>query len=146
VLLDLPSRTKPDLSRDNIEISLLKPEQDSSFPDILLSEIAPLKDAYIEDNELMEREIASLKLPTRRFNSKTIARGTIIGVEKTRTIQDLAIVRTLLEASKFKKIRQKNAPNNSQKVKILPTDLYRYRRAPVAEQMLMLLLDYTCLE
>lgn len=143
---NLPPRQEPDSSMGKIEIPIFKPEQDSSFPDILLSEIAPLRDAYIEDNELMEREIASLKLPTRRFNSKTIARGTIIGVEKTRTIQDLAIVRTLLEASKFKKIRQKNASNNSQKVKILPTDLYRYRRAPVAEQMLMLLLDYTCLE
>ncbi len=28
----------------------------------------------------------------------------------------------------------------------MPTDLYRHRRAPVAEQMLMLLIDYTCLE
>ncbi len=144
---------KPPSSFSNISLPEIEP----------LPKIEPLKNPYIEDNAPMEREIASLKLPPRRFKSKTIARGTIIGVEKTTTAQDLAIVRTLLEAAKFKKIRQKNiAPpqtllksdppqpplirGENQKLKILPTDLYRHRRAPVAEQMLMLLLDYTCLE
>ncbi|MDE5119633.1 MAG: hypothetical protein O4965_05585, partial [Trichodesmium sp. St19_bin1] len=106
----------------------------------------PLENPYIEDIAPLEREIDSLKLPTHRSQSKTIYRGTIIGVEKTTNAHDLAIVRTLLEAAKFHKIRQKNQGNNDHKLKILPSDLYRYRRASVAEQMFMLLLDYTCLE
>jgi magnesium chelatase subunit D len=178
LLSNLPPRRDKDLLGEKRQIPVYQPGSLSSFSDIFLSEIVPLGQAYIEDNAPMEREIASLKLPPRRFQSKTIARGTIIGVEKTSTVQDLAIVRTLLEAAKFKKIRQNNALyrehyllskltkllgfqgiiesvlykngmlplNIHQKLKILPTDLYRYRRAPVAEQMLMLLLDYTCLE
>ena len=129
-----------------IEEPVYKSDESKPFPDIPLTAIATLDNPYPEDKAPVERELASLKLPTRRFRSKAIARGTIIGVEKTATPQDLALVRTLLEAAKFKKIRQRNIENGRRRLKILPTDLYRYRRAPVAEQMLMLLLDYTCLE
>ncbi|NES64777.1 MAG: hypothetical protein F6K24_05700 [Okeania sp. SIO2D1] len=145
ILPELPEREDNNLSINPAEEPVYKPDPASFFSDICL-QIQPLKYTYPEDIAPMEREIASLKFPTRRFKSKTIARGSIIGVEKTSTTQDLAIVRTLLEAAKFHKIRQKNQGNNYQKLKILPPDLYRYRRAPVAEQMLMLLIDYTCLE
>ena len=143
ILPELPERKDNNFSNNPSEIPVYQPQESNSFADI---EIAPLENPYIEDIAPVEREIASLKLPTRRFKSKTIPHGTIIGVEKTTKAQDLAIVRTLLEAAKFQKISQKNQGDNYQKLKILPSNLYRYRRAPVAEQMFMLLLDYTCLE
>jgi magnesium chelatase subunit D len=101
---------------------------------------------YPEDTAPVEREAASLKLPTRRFRSKTIARGPIIGVEKATSLQDIALVRTLLEAAKFQSIRQKSVENSNNGLILSPKDLHSYRRAPVAEQMLMLVLDHTCLE
>lgn len=145
------------LSNNPPEIPVYKPQASDFFRDpdsaettrltiTSLPEITPLENPYIEDIAPLEREIDSLKLPTHRSQYKTIYRGTIIGVEKTTNAHDLAIVRTLLEAAKFHKIRQKNQGNNDHKLKILPSDLYRYRRASVAEQMFMLLLDYTCLE
>ncbi|MDJ0517518.1 MAG: hypothetical protein QNJ74_15120 [Trichodesmium sp. MO_231.B1] len=143
ILPELPEIKDNNFSNNPSEIPVYQPQESNYFADI---EITPLENPYIEDIAPVEREIASLKLPTRRFKSKTIPHGTIIGVEKTTKAQDLAIVRTLLEAAKFQKIRQKNQGNNYQKLKILPSDLYRYRRAPIAEQMFMLLLDYTCLE
>jgi magnesium chelatase subunit D len=99
-----------------------------------------------EDTAPVEREAASLSLPTGRSHSKTVARGTIIGVEKAKNFQDIALVRTLLEAAKFQPIRQKSPKYIPGKLNLLATDFHSYRRAPVAEQMLMLLLDHTCLQ
>jgi magnesium chelatase subunit D len=100
---------------------------------------------YPEDEAPVEREAASLQLPSRRFRSRVKAYGAIIGVEKARTLQDLALVRTLLEAAKFQGIRHQSTGNGHQGLIVSPTDLHSYRRTPVAEQMLMLLLDHTCL-
>jgi len=148
--LELKDKLKP-ISGDNDpkkekELPIYKGDKPQSFPDISLPNIEPLENPYIEDIAPLEREMASLKFPTRRFKSKAIARGTIIGVERSSTVQDLAIVRTLLEAAKFQNIRQNNHFNSHRKLKISPTDIYRHRRAPIAEQMLMVLIDYTCLE
>jgi len=101
---------------------------------------------YPEDEAPVEREAASLQLPSRRFQSRAKAYGAIIGVEKAKTLQDLALVRTLLEAAKFQGIRHQSTGNSHQGLIVSPTDLHSYRRAPVAEQMLMLLLDHTCLQ
>jgi magnesium chelatase subunit D len=100
---------------------------------------------YPEDEAPVEREAASLRLPPRWFRTSAAARGSIIGVEKATTLQDLALVRTLLEAAKFQPIRQQSTPNGQRRLVLSPTDLHCYRRAPVAEQMLMLVLDHTCL-
>ncbi|NES23528.1 MAG: hypothetical protein F6K41_32570 [Symploca sp. SIO3E6] len=100
---------------------------------------------YPEDQAPVEREAASLRLPSRRFHFKAAARGAIIGVEKVANFQDLALVRTLLEAAKFQRIRQ-GSTTNSNRLRLSPTDLHSYRRVPVAEQMLMLILDHTCLQ
>ncbi|NEO22245.1 hypothetical protein [Moorena sp. SIO4A5] len=101
---------------------------------------------YPEDKAPVKREAASLKFPIRRFRSKTVARGPIVGVKKATTAQDLALVRTLLEAAKFQPIRQKTVGTANIGLILSPTDLYSYRRAPIAEQMLMLVLDHTCLK
>ncbi|HLP88442.1 MAG TPA: hypothetical protein VK184_07610 [Nostocaceae cyanobacterium] len=102
--------------------------------------------AYPEDNAPVEREAASLRLPTRRFAAKTATRGIIIGVEKAKNLQDIAIVRTVLEATKFQPIRRKNNLNGREGLILSGSDFYCYRRSPVAEQMLMLILDHTCLQ
>jgi magnesium chelatase subunit D len=60
-------------------------------------------------------------------------------------MQDLALVRTLLEAAKFQPIRQQAKTHGQRRLVLSLTDLHSYRRAPVAEQMLMLVLDHTCL-
>ncbi len=144
LLKNVPKQPEPPPIK--IEEPVYKSDESKPFPDLPLTAIANLVNPYPEDIVPVEREMASLKLPTRRFRSKAIAHGTIIGVEKATIPQDLALVRTLLEAAKFQKIRQQNTENGRGRLKIFPTDLYRYRRAPVAEQMLMLLLDYTCLQ
>ncbi|BAZ21098.1 Mg-chelatase subunit ChlI-like protein [Kalymmatonema gypsitolerans NIES-4073] len=100
---------------------------------------------YPEDKAPIEREAASLRLPIRRFRSKTSAYGSIIGVEKAKNLQDLALVRTLLEAAKFQAFRQQSTANAQRRLALRVTDFHSYRRAPVAEQMLTLVMDYTCL-
>ncbi|NEO29372.1 MAG: hypothetical protein F6K36_02745 [Symploca sp. SIO3C6] len=52
-------------------------------------------DPYPEDKAPVEREAASLKMPTRRFRSQANARGPIVGVEKAVTFQDLLSLITL---------------------------------------------------
>ncbi|NET58964.1 MAG: hypothetical protein F6K47_23315 [Symploca sp. SIO2E6] len=99
---------------------------------------------YPEDQAPVEREASSLRLPSRRLRFKAATSGVIIGVEKVANFQDLALVRTLLEAAKYQPIRQRST-TNSHRLLLSPTDLHSYRRAPVAEQMLMLILDHTCL-
>jgi len=149
---DNKSKQDKSLSKDSQQ-PVYKSHEPESSSEMRLKDISSLENPYPEDKAPIEREMAPLKLPTPRFLSKAIARGTIIGVEKATTVEDLAIVRTLLEAAKFQPIRKskgengENGNNNLQGgLKICWEDLYRYRRAPVAEQMLMLLLDYTCLE
>lgn len=99
---------------------------------------------YPEDEAPVEREAASLRLPPRRFRASA-ARGPIVGVKKAATLHDLALVRTLLEAATFQLIRQQST-NSKRRLVLSPTDLHCYRRAPVAEQLLMLVLDHTCLQ
>jgi magnesium chelatase subunit D len=120
-------------------------------------------DPYPEDTTPVQRESASLRLPFRRFKNAVPGRGAIVGVEPATVPQDLAIVSTLLEAAKYQQMRrsalleQKKTPgelvdsgvdieSNGKPLLILqPTDLRRYRRAVVPEQMLVLVMDYTCL-
>jgi magnesium chelatase subunit D len=104
---------------------------------------------YPEDTQPVQREAASLQLPLQRYQTTRTARGAIIGVEPAIASQDLALVNTLLEAVKWQKIRR-DLRYGQQRARqtgliLAATDLRRYRRAPVAEQMLVLVLDYTCL-
>ncbi|PSB33715.1 hypothetical protein [Stenomitos frigidus] len=118
---------------------------------------------YPEDTMPVQREAALLRLPLRRFKNTVSGRGAIVGVELATTPQDLAIVSTLLEAAKYQQIRRsalleqqgfpnevevggKGSPNGGQSLILRPTDLRRYRRAVVPEQMLALVLDHTCLQ
>jgi magnesium chelatase subunit D len=97
---------------------------------------------YPEDQTPTEREAASLRMPPRRFRAATVGHGTIVGVEPATIPQDIAWVSTLLEAAKYQAFRRQG---DESRLILRSADLRRYRRAAVPEQMLMLVLDYTCL-
>ncbi|MEH1826724.1 MAG: hypothetical protein V7L22_15385 [Nostoc sp.] len=123
-----------------------------------------ISNPYPEDTAEPEREAGTLRLPTRRFKSAAPGRGAIIGVEPATIPQDLALVNTLLESAKYQKLRWKallekeacpewvrqlllkRNENGHDPLILQPSDLRRYRRAAVPEQMLSLVLDYTCLQ
>jgi magnesium chelatase subunit D len=98
---------------------------------------------YPEDYTPTEREAASLRLPPRRFRNAAVGQGTIVGVEPATVPQDIAWVSTLLEAAKYQAVRPQE---NGFGLTLQASDLRRYRRAVVPEQMLMVVLDYTCLK
>jgi magnesium chelatase subunit D len=134
----------------------LTPVDESSIPDDgviarspdtqLIAEAASLPPTpYPEDAAPVAREAAPLKLPPQHLRPTTAARGSIIGTMRATQVHDLAIVSTLLEAAKFQRVRRRNNCLAQQGLLISPTDLRSYRRAPVPEQMLVLLLDYTSL-
>ncbi|MEH2115505.1 hypothetical protein [Nostoc sp.] len=143
-----PSKNpKPSGAIEKITESVFEPDKPESLPSIPLKLTSTLVNPYPEDTAAVEREADSLRLPTRRFQSKAADRGSIIGVEKAKTLQDIALVTTLLEAAKYQPIRHKNSTANEKPLLLLsPTDFYSYRRSPMAEQMLMLVLDHTCLQ
>ncbi|MGD1857997.1 MAG: hypothetical protein ACFB2W_27490 [Leptolyngbyaceae cyanobacterium] len=103
------------------------------------------QDPYPEDSVSTEREAASLRFPPRHFYQSTPGRGPIIGIEPATMPYDIAWVSTLLESAKYQAVRSKT--NSSKSPLILhSTDLRRYRRAIEPEQLLTLVLDYTCLK
>ena len=101
-------------------------------------------DPYREDGAVVERDLHSLKIPTRRSHTRFPAYGEIIGTIPTQTPQDLALFSTLLEAAKFQPMRQLDGDGD--RLVVLPPDLRRYRRAAATESMLSVVLDYTCLK
>lgn len=86
-----------------------------------------------------------LRLPARRFAASASASGPIIGTEPADTVNDLAIVATLIAAAPWQPLRRQARPDLAERALLLhPGDLRRNRRAPVIEQLLVLVLDYTC--
>ena len=98
---------------------------------------------YPEDEAPIEREATSLKIPYIRFSTSRSDRGPIYGVEQSDSLRDLAIVSTLTAAAMHQRVRGRDPAK--QGLLIDKSDLRRYRRGYVTEQMLMLLLDYTSL-
>jgi magnesium chelatase subunit D len=101
---------------------------------------------YREDDAPVQREAASLRLPLHRLRSVGQGRGAIIGVEPATSVEDLAIVSTLFEAAKYQQIRRRERGNDGDGLIFQAQDLRRYRRAVVPEQMLAMVVDYTCLQ
>ncbi|WNZ46130.1 hypothetical protein Q2T42_30540 [Leptolyngbya boryana CZ1] len=159
------SEPQPEIEEDVAELSstfdLVKNETESTIQESVYQSdnvdfaeqpftLPVLIQPYPEDIEPVQREAASLQLPVRRFQSAAKARGIAVGTEPATTPHDLAWVDTLLEAAKWQKIRRDLQPLESAK-RLSPalilslTDLRKYRRASVAEQMLVLVMDHTCL-
>jgi magnesium chelatase subunit D len=97
----------------------------------------PLENPYPEDTAPVQRDNAALSLPPRRYRSTHQTKGVVIGTQASTDLREVAWLATVLEAAKFQALRGQ--------LQILPTDLRSYRRSALAEQLLVLLLDYTCL-
>lgn len=98
------------------------------------------KEPYPEDEAPLERDAASLKLPYTHHTSSRTARGQILSIEASDTLQDLAPISTILAALRFQRIRGRKKPDP---LRFEPMDLRRYRRGTAIEQLLLFLLDYT---
>jgi magnesium chelatase subunit D len=122
---------------DRSEINNEQPEREVSLP---------MQNPYREDDALVQREAASLRFPLRRLRLAGRGGGAVVGVEPTTDVQDLAIVSTIFEAAKYQKFRGANRLGSDSSLIFQPGDLRRYRRALVPEQMLAMVIDYTCLQ
>lgn len=119
--VDLPAETFP--------VSALPPASETS--------------PYPEDETPVDHEDTPLRLPSRISRRDEAGKGPVIGTERATSLHDLALVRTLLQAAKFQPVRRKNSNSSEREFLLLPSDLHSHRREPIAEQMLVLLIDYT---
>jgi magnesium chelatase subunit D len=103
---------------------------------------------YPEDQAVRERDITSLREGPTRSQSTTVPRGSIIGVQQAHSGQDLALLQTVLSAAIWQPYRRMHTVGepDGHGLRFLPSDLRSYRRAPAPEQLLALVIDYTCLE
>ncbi|MEL7353941.1 MAG: hypothetical protein AAF171_02325 [Cyanobacteria bacterium P01_A01_bin.116] len=159
-----PSAADDDLSADEEELEeneslspvkrpvpVYEPDGETEFPSAPVELEKSPQEPYPEDSAPVEREAASLRLPPRRAKKSMVGHSTIMGVEPATVPVDLAWVSTLLEAAKYQELRSSlggasPSPDDDSRLVIRSSDLRRYRRAAVPEQMLMMVLDYTCLE
>jgi magnesium chelatase subunit D len=84
-------------------------------------------------------EAMSLRNPWAGMSRARQLRGQKTGVERTRSLTDLALVPTVLEAAKFQAWR----PHSGGLI-IRPEDWRRYRRGWSPHQVLIMVLDHTC--
>ncbi|MGB0386394.1 MAG: hypothetical protein ACPGWR_16410, partial [Ardenticatenaceae bacterium] len=138
---------KASLSEETQKPVYQAPESPTPFEPTKLS-----SDPYPEDDAPVEREATPLRLALPSRRTASVARGPAIGVQPATDLNDLSVVGTILAAAKYQPIRRQNSEDQ----KALgadqrawwwrSSDLRRYRRLPVAEKMLLLVLDYTCLD
>ena len=102
---------------------------------------------YREDTAEVDRDADSLRPPSPRHGMVGVRRGPVLGTMQATSRQDIAVIATVLEAAKFQPSRRKRMGSavGPQPLIIERQDLRAYRRAPVAEQMLALVLDHTAL-
>ncbi|WP_430781760.1 hypothetical protein [Actinoplanes sp. G11-F43] len=84
-------------------------------------------------------EPASLRSPWSGVSPRRQLRGARTGSERTRSRFDLAILPTLLEAAKYRRVR----PDTGRLI-VRPEDWRRYRRGWTPHRLLVLVLDHTC--
>ncbi|MBD2101785.1 hypothetical protein [Leptolyngbya sp. FACHB-261] len=101
-------------------------------------------DPYPEDTALVSREIDPLQLPPNRYHAIRAIEGPAIGTKRATSLHDIALVSTILEAAKFQKVRSAYISDPCT-FQISRADLRSYLRAPIPMQMLVLVIDYTCL-
>jgi magnesium chelatase subunit D len=121
------------------------PVYDSGEPDIQKDSTPLPVTPYPEDTSATERELFALQLPLRRFATRSAEHGVVIGNQPTNSLHDLALLPTILEAALYQRVRQPEGKKGNGRLSIYPSDLRRHRRIPGAEQMLLILLDYTSL-
>ncbi len=122
---------------------IIEPTNSETLP---ASPLPPAANPYPEDEAPVDRELFTLQLPLRRQRAASVAYGTIIGTQAASSLQDLALVPTILEAVPYQMLRRLHQPDQANQLILAPSDLRRYRRLPQPEKMLLLLLDYTSLQ
>jgi magnesium chelatase subunit D len=129
------------------QLSLVPSKMNEADRTEVLGEVLLPLDPYPEDKAPIEREAASLKLPPQYHSKVKFNRGVVIGVEQANTLHDLAVVSTILAAAPYQRIRRERSKQLEDEplLHLSRSDLRRYRRAPIAESMLILLIDYTSL-
>jgi magnesium chelatase subunit D len=105
--------------------------------------VAPPSTPYPEDGSLGGHDFTPLAADDVRAAKGGPRRGTVIGVERTETAHDLALAATLLTAAKWQPYRRQHGAVG---LRLSLSDLRQYRRAPRADHLLVLVLDYTCLK
>ena len=132
-------------SSDDIEGFFVEEPVIQPNEELVFAETSVSATPYPEDGATVARSADSLQLPPQRTQSVRSTEGSIIGTQRAARLHDIALVSTVLEAAKFQKIRSINQ-NHATRFQISRTDLRSYRRAPTPQQMLVVLLDYTCLQ
>lgn len=97
--------------------------------------------AYPEDEAAIEREMGSLKLPYTPTTPTRNRQGTIVGVEESNNLNDLALISTILAALRM----QKKRGGMEDGLILERSDLRSFRRGQVTENIFLLVLDYTSL-
>jgi magnesium chelatase subunit D len=100
----------------------------------------PPASLFPEDNSEALPEYATLRLPSVPSRRKPARTGPVIGAEPTRSLTDVAVVPTVLEAAKFQSIRN----GFGGRLVLHPSDLRRHRHAPHPGAALVLLIDHSC--
>jgi magnesium chelatase subunit D len=100
---------------------------------------------YEEDTHGPERDPDSLRLPPRPTDESRAAHGPIVGTRPTDSLRDLAVASTVIHAAMYQPIRRRSRGLGDTQWVFLPNDLRAYRRSPVPEKLLTLVLDHTSL-
>jgi magnesium chelatase subunit D len=132
----LPLAEAEEMSPQLVRVEPVAVSQQECQP---IATLAPLE---VERATPVQREHTPLRLPSFRG---TRERGSIIGARPAMDLRDLAIVPTLLAAAPYQRIRRKQA-GTPQRKKLLLTnsDLRAWVRSPIPQQLLVLVLDFTC--
>jgi magnesium chelatase subunit D len=98
--------------------------------------------AYPEDHAELLREAEPLRLPWTTSWTVRQLRGPVIGTRPAGDLRDIAVVPSLLRAVTRRAASQPGTPVGGP-ILVEAGDLRAYRRAPLPEQLLVLLLDHT---
>jgi magnesium chelatase subunit D len=120
------------------------PAEEPAQADEQVFAVSVLPTPYPEDTASAAREAYSLQLPQSRGRDARGGGGIPVGTRRVRGLHDLAIVSTILEAAKFQRVRPPLQGRGGQ-IRVTPDDLRGYRRIPLPQQVLAVLLDYTSL-
>jgi magnesium chelatase subunit D len=96
----------------------------------------------------IQREHAPLRIPSFRAGGASVTeRGVILGARPATELKDLSILHTLFAAAPYQSMRRRRVGASRRKRLLLTrSDLRSYRRAPVPQHLLVLVMDFTCAE
>lgn len=106
----------------------------------------------IQQQEKQPSEALSLRPPNHRARTACALFGQIVGVQPAKELRDIAVVATVVESVKFRRVREQFSEQsryvktgNAASWPIWPADFRSYRRSPSPEHLLVLVLDTTSL-